>query len=163
MPQPHFEPRPPLPLWVNPLLSNGLLVSCVRVICPIYFVPNISQTKYVFSCSRFRSIWFSTFFLLSLRGEFNADKRCEIKFAKLSFGRRYRNCQDSIRSGGVRESQTKEMFYELGCWQPLELWQRWYGEKRLGQPGEKPDNTSVHQCPKHEILGEYRGYRNNIA
>ena len=93
------------------------------------------------------------FFLLSLRGEFNADKRCEIKFAKLSFGRRYRNCQDRIRSGRVRERQTKEMFYELGCWQPLELWQRRNGEKRLGQPGEKPDNTSVHQCPKHEILG----------
>ena len=95
-------------------------------------------------------------FLLSLRGEFKADKRCEIKFAKLSFGRRYRNCQDRIGSGGVgvRERQTKEMFYELGCWQPLELWQRRNGEKRLGQPGEKPDNTSVHQCPKHEILQE---------
>ena len=63
---------------------------------------------------------------------------------------------------GVRESQTKEMFYELGCWQPLELWQRWNGEKRLGQPGEKPDNTSVHQCPKHEILREYRDNQTGV-
>ena len=112
MPRPQTRPAPIC--WETDLLCQSYL-SCL-VLHRFH-----KQTFFLVHASGWIG---SNLFLLSLNdGKFNADKRCEIKFAKLSFGRRYRNCQhrDRSREGGGRggRRQTKEMFYERRCWQPL--------------------------------------------